>query len=139
MRRKWLRLLVCVNVTTFLVANTHAGSVAAARLLAPQHAGHVSHSREHSEPCSHCAGHASLASTTPDEEEDGTPSCPGCPDGPKCPCPGGCALCSIAKVPHSTPGICLTCPSTDFEIRLPDPSPIYTSPFASRLIRPPRV
>jgi hypothetical protein len=126
MRRKWLRLVVCLALAAFLVGNTHAVTMLAAHMLSPHPAGH-----HHDE-------------THPDQDDLCSPCCPDCPDcpkdsdGSKCPCPGGCALCNVAKVPHRTPAICLPCVSACFESRLPCLSLIYTAPFSGRLSRPPR-
>jgi hypothetical protein len=144
MRRQWLRLVVCVNLATFLVANTHAGTVLARRLLTPSSTRHIEHRCEHFHDCDHQQSDGGHTAPDADADEPRSLCCPDCPDCPKgpihsrCPCPGGCAMCSLAKVLHSAAGICLTCPADCFETRLPDPSLTYSSPFAGRLIRPPR-
>ena len=159
MRRRWQRLVVCVSLVAFLVANTHASASIAAHLLALQTADGPTNRSASSlhdasayatdssaeRPRCHCLKHKSRtaeALNTPRNLHGPCgPSCPDCPKGPsapKCPCPGGCALCNVAKVPHATPVPCLPCSDTCIETRLPDPSLIYTPPFSGRLIRPPR-
>ena len=80
-----------------------------------------------------------LQSSKPDRPCDD--SCPGCPKGPggkPCHVPGGCILCSVAKVPcliDLTPsqdaGPCLGATVADLPI-------LYISPSSGGLIRPPR-
>jgi hypothetical protein len=103
--------------------------------------------------CKHCCKSVNGAQVPSNEQDPSdregceqdnrdTPSCPCCPDDPKqksCPCPGGCALCSVAKTPLLLPldldlhqALCVgNCVSIDlFE---------YISPMCDGLDRPPRV
>jgi hypothetical protein len=58
---------------------------------------------------------------------------------PTCPCPGGCAFCSVAKVP------CLLSPAPVLDTALSegdgldDAPPSYFPPFSGTLTRPPRI
>ena len=153
MRRQWQRLVACVSLAAFLVANSHAGMALAAHLSAarPSHAGVRSPATSRSDRpecpgCCRCAKHKSRDTANnarAPQDEDGTcgPSCPHCPktpSAPKCPCPGGCALCSVAKVPHVVPTACLPWAAPCLGAKLPEPRSTYTPPCAGRLIRPPR-
>jgi len=131
-RRNWLRLIALVGLGAFL-ANTPA----AARLFTVILIGNESRPHVCDEQ------HSPAAETLP--EHGRAPCCPGCPDcpkspfAPKCPCPGGCALCNVAKVPCHIPSYDFTCAAACQEAGLPELTSFYTPPAAGRLIRPPRV
>ena len=150
MGRKRLRLVACVSLVAFLVTNTHAGTSFAAHLLAAHselghshEAASVKHSasaQQEGKPERPDCRHNSGADGDQDDCPCG-PSCPDCPKGPcgpKCPCPGGCALCNVAKVPHVVPVACLPASSPCLGASLPEPHVFYTPPPTGRLIRPPR-
>src|SRR5262249_38589205 len=132
MRRLRQRLVALVSLAAFFVANTHAGLALAAHLAAPRLADAPAPQRGsngHNGPealkakakkatrsgCS-CARHkttkprnqaaAPSSVPRPDKQSPCRPCCPDCPKGPsgsQCPCPGGCPLCSVAKVPCLSP------------------------------------
>src|ERR1019366_2733777 len=101
--------------------------------------------------CKHCSStedRAEQTCTSGLSRKGGTPSkpcndssCPCCPNehGPNdCPCPGGCALCSVTKAPCLTP---LT-PTLDHALCIGQCCLVesfdYVSPPQGGLIRPPR-
>ncbi len=160
MRRKRLRLVACVSLAAFLVANTHAATAFAAHLLAlhPE-VGHAHEAAAAKHPasahqevmpqlpgCRHSPKHVSRGVDTSDADADRddhpcSPCCPDCPPRPcgsKCPCPGGCALCNVAKVPHVVPVACPPASAPCLEASPPEPHVFYTPPPTGRLIRPPR-
>jgi hypothetical protein len=148
-RKWWQRLVACISLVAFLAANTHAGTAIAASVAArpagkPGHVANAKGKKASRRSCCHCVKDKDRR--IPDAPRDHgndpcSPSCPDCPKGPgdsKCPCPGGCALCSVAKVPcpvvaaspiHEAP--CLEGSVTEIE-------PSYLSPAIRTLIRPPR-
>jgi len=160
MRQTWLRLVVCVSLMAFLAANTPAGITLVLHLLAgqtpaaddPRSHCDLAHSHEEevtddseSLTCCTCGedkARSCQASQHPEERDTpcgpSCPACPGSPSDPKCPCPGGCALCSVAKVPCVVPSVCVTCSAPCLGANSLEPHPVYTSPFTGRLIRPPR-
>ncbi len=118
MRRK--RLILCIGLAMFLVANAPGASGAAKG-----------------------DGPAPVAASA-DRDEEGPDSCcpdrpcgPDCPKG--CPYPGGCALCSVAKIPCPAVVVPLIRPDACPDARVAEPPSLYTPPSAGRLIRPPRV
>lgn len=160
MRRKRLRLVACVSLVAFLVANTHAGTALAAHLLAAHSelghardaaaAKHPASAQQEVKPerpgCCHGQKHTNRAGDGSEGvgDQDDCPCAPSCPDcpkgpcGPKCPCPGGCALCNVAKIPHVAPVASLPASAPCLGASLPEPHVFYTPPPAGRLIRPPR-
>jgi hypothetical protein len=132
MRRKWLRLIAWAGLGAFL-ANTPS----AARLLSPLLIG---------DDClAHVCGEQHSPATETLAEHGRVPCRPACPDcpkspfAPKCPCPGGCALCNVAKVPchvpaHDFTGSAAACQDGG----IPELTSFYTPPAVDRLIRPPR-
>lgn len=155
MSRAWLRLISCVSLGAYLLANTHA-SFALERLVRS----HVpaktpteqlpTEQESASKPsaCKHCCKQTENQSEeqSPCNSEGptqpcDTPSCPCCPgdqDGKQCPCPGGCAMCSVAKAPLLTPiEISLHEAVCTGECQI-DESFDYVSPLQHGLIRPPR-
>ena len=155
MRRKWQRLGVCVSLAAFLVVNTPASSAIAAHLFAPRPSDWqttsgrcptpavlVGDKTTHSD-CCHCSKHKKriVAEIVCKQASRCRPDCPDCPKGPsapKCPCPGGCALCNVAKVPHIVPTTCPPCSLICYGTNLVESTFIYTPPFYGRMIRPPR-
>jgi hypothetical protein len=156
------RLVAWVSLVSYLLANTHAGSAMAPREHPPCHAEKPAepagphHHEEGELECQDCDHHASHSTTSPTsactDEEHTTPTpdargrelrgtCPCCPKSPcdsSCPCPGGCAMCNVAKTP---------CVSTETPIPLPtdwlgdkviEMSFSYVPPVPHGLIRPPR-
>jgi hypothetical protein len=67
-------------------------------------------------------------------------SCPCCPErGPaSCPCPSGCAYCSVAKMPcPATTTVSLTAAPSLGDCLL-EPPALYRAPFCSEFLQPPR-
>ncbi len=130
MRRKWLRLIAWISLGTFL-ANTPAAVHWINALLIGHEMQPHDCGQQHS-PVKTLAEHRNRLCRS------GCPDCPKSPFAPKCPCPGGCALCNVAKVPCHLPPYDLTGPTA----ACPDDAVAeivfsYTPP-AGRLIRPPR-
>lgn len=157
MRRFRLRLIALLSLSVYLLANTQA-SFALGYLIRSQTQPSAvldTTSAEESTPKASKCKHCTVTQDTTDENApaqtkcppDGSSkpcndsSCPCCPnehDPKDCPCPGGCALCSVAKAPCLTPltltphqavciGQCCLVESLD-----------YVSPPQGGLIRPPR-
>lgn len=156
MSRTWLRLLSCVCLGGYLLANTHA-SFALERLARGQLPTKAKSEpvRTKEEPatkpskCKHCckASENQSEEQSPCKSDQPTqpcddPSCPCCPgdnDGKHCPCPGGCAMCSVAKAPLLTPiATALDTAVWTGECQV-DVAFDYVSPLQRGLIRPPRV
>lgn len=147
MSKRWLRLVGFLAVGAYLLANSHANVVFA--FFGQQNKCDFTHQHETTPGCQHCAAPASedtdADNCQPEQTcAEGCPGClppgHGCPqDGQKCPVPGGCALCNMAKAP------CLTLlPIADMTLFplvgfvCEDPF-VYASPCSDGLIRPPRV
>jgi hypothetical protein len=159
--RKPSRLVVWVSLLAYLLANANIGLCVGSRAQTQSHdektAGSVdAHQHDDTDSdCLHCANHAAHAavnatSTSSDEEQTTcTPdaatglrgSCPCCPKEPcnsSCPCPGGCAMCNIAKTPCLSSEALIPLPNLrlgDSVIEIPFS---YVPPVAHGLIRPPR-
>lgn len=157
MSRTWLRLVACVSLGVYLLANTHASfalerfvrsQIPAKRMTDPLPSEPSEESAPKPSKCKHCS------KSTDDQTEEQSPctsdgptppcddpSCPCCPNdhnGKQCPCPGGCAMCSVAKAPLLTPiGISLHDAVCTGECRV-DEAFDYVSPPQHGLIRPPR-
>lgn len=165
--RSCLRLVACLSMAAYFIANTPALPALGARAPAIRSLhGDASralvaraNSPSATRPCPHCAKPRCLAGkvVSPNvpvcSQSSFTGSCPCCPnsppdlpcpccpkgpDGRSCPCPGGCAFCTPAKVP---------CPGHSAERPRPGPClgetvgetcPPYIPPFKGKLIRPPR-
>jgi hypothetical protein len=119
MSRMWLRLISCVCLSAYLLANTHASFAleSAVRTYCPAKcAPKMDISAEEATPttpkCKHCCKVTKESSDeqvpcssdnpTPPCDEPSCPCCPNDRDGKQCPCPGGCAMCSVAKAPLPT-------------------------------------
>jgi hypothetical protein len=163
------RLVACVSLLAYFLANTHANLVIGAYIEpTPVSATTKSTAPKDSEPatapseepaseCPHCAKRlkakaARVAkqqqhaqSDTQQPAPDGKPvcascdeACPCCPKTPACPCPGGCALCSVAKVPCLVADAPMPSSSVCVGDFLVEEAFSYLSPFSGGLIRPPR-
>jgi hypothetical protein len=133
MRWNWLRLIAWVGLGVFL-ANTPAGArLFSILLIGDESRPHVC-GEQHSPAVETQAEHGRVP-CGPD-----CPDCPKSPFAPKCPCPGGCALCNVAKVPCHIPSYDFTCAAASCQgAGVPELTSFYTPPAAGRLIRPPRV
>jgi len=160
MRRSWLRLITCMSLVAFLLANSHVGTVVAALLMSPTKSVRTTAHKHATDapksgakdttrsPGCHCGHKRPRSSETPVFAEDFdhapcAPSCPDCPvgpDGPRCPCscPDGCAMCNAAKVPFLAHPIRVACSAACVGAASPEPASTYTPPCAGRVIRPPR-
>ena len=149
-------LVVLVSLAAYFLANTNA-SLALDYWLRSQAAtkADVATSTEETpaethKKCKHCCkpGETEGFSPSPSTSQDcddtdcDRSSCPCCPDDAnkhRCPCPGGCALCSVAKAPCLTPiNLNLHDTSCVDDCASPD-SPEYPSLKSGGLDRPPRV
>jgi hypothetical protein len=74
-----------------------------------------------------------------DHHDDSSPSCPNHDDSkPCCPFPGGCAYCSVAKVPWTVAPALVPQAAVYVGQCLSEVSLLYLPPFLGTLIRPPR-
>lgn len=133
MRGKRLRLVAGLCLAAFVVANACTSIVLAA---------HFDHPAP-TTPGSPCAVHCHDEAAAHDDEAQpiGDCHCPHCPQTPcppKCPCPGGCILCSVAKLPCLLAGASFDLSSPCLGESLTEPPLPYTPPFSGTLIRPPR-
>ena len=158
--RVCLRLVSLLCLSAYLLANTQA-NLALDYLLRsqvptcqPSETTPAEESTPKAKQCKHCTqvSEESSNENTPPCAPSNSParpckpcddsSCPCCPNEhhPKdCPCPGGCALCSVAKAPCLTP---LTLQFHDLVCVgqcSVDESSDYVNPLQRGLIRPPRV
>lgn len=122
MYRSGLRLVSLLSVVVYLFANTQASFaldhwIRTVLMTYTQSA--ESAPTEESKPkprkCKHCTTEENPEESVPcpspcapkgPSKPCNEPLCPGCPndyDPMHCPCPGGCALCSVAKAPCLTP------------------------------------
>lgn len=145
MPRWWSRLVACITLATFLVANRPATLPAAVPLLSS------SPSACHTQgcQCSRCA--ACRAATCACHRSTGTDSSPQVktlqntphqhPSAPcpSCPCPGGCMYCSHAKAPCLLSDNLLPPPSPCVGHSFIEIAPLYLPPLCGELMRPPRV
>jgi len=142
-----VRLVACLTIFSYVVMNVHAGlGLCAAPVRAVQtSAAPPKQAPKTKTRCKHCASKHTSHESAPTEhsrnpDQPCDDSCPGCPKTPGKPChvPGGCVLCSVAKVPcvmdlaplHDL-GPCLGDAVSDLSI-------LYISPRSGGLIRPPR-
>jgi hypothetical protein len=140
---RWLsRLIAVVTLLAFLTGNSYA--ISHARSLFPRcpcgESGGPGGDVGLPGGCEHC--HADeLAAPSAGLVEVGNSAAPSPGDDlpcPCCPCPGGCAFCSVAKVPClstvTVPAVITPCVDDDLD----EAPPVYDAPFASQLTRPPR-
>jgi hypothetical protein len=73
------------------------------------------------------------------ESNSSCPDNPGDPDRPTCPCPEGCAMCSVAKTPCVTANLLLPQPVACLSACLVEEAFLYAPPAQNGVIRPPRV
>jgi hypothetical protein len=158
MNRKLRSLVTCVSLVAFFAANTHAGTAIAACLSTNRAGGEFSLAKEHSTAegatgehsgrlCCHEEGDNDADVVEHDEHGPCDSSCPdsNCPDCPKspghskCPCPGGCALCSVAKVPCPVAAACQVFEIPCLGASVAHAETPYTPPFCDVMLRPPRV
>lgn len=156
--RCWLRLISVLCMAAYLLANTNVsfaleawmrGKVVNVSQAPPDKSEERASKSRKCKRCSTCQiepdQEAERQSSPREDHRKGNcqeSSCPCCPQDSgqkRCPCPGGCALCSVAKAP------CLTPVATDLpqmlcvgQCSLADPV-VYHSPFCGGLERPPRI
>jgi hypothetical protein len=153
-----LRLVAMASLAAYLLANTNASLAVQfiprpARTTVQNPSPPAEEVPANPKKCKHCSkpaesnetpaeGHKSSSPQSSNKDDCTEPSCPCCPADPdhkNCPCPGGCAICSVAKVPLLPPlnldfeqAICLgNCLGID--------SFQYISPICDGLDRPPRI
>ncbi len=162
MRRWCLRLVSCLSLVAYLLANTHL-NLALAACVPPAHtcqAGHEASTKPtETKPakskCRHCAKQKASAPDSPStgktKPAQHDPSCSGSPDwpsGPSCPCcprqdrscpvPGGCAMCNIAKALCLAPLFSLDSSTPIFIGYVVEYTFAHLPPFCDGLIRPPK-
>lgn len=153
-RRFWLRLVSLLSLCVYLLANTQASFAldywirSQIHEVAPPEPASTDESTPQSRKCKNCTRVSEGNSDQQAPNSSNRPCKPcndsSCPCGPNehhhkdCPCPGGCALCSVAKAPCLTPwtatldhAVCIgeCCLNDSFD---------YLSPPLGGLIRPPR-
>jgi hypothetical protein len=161
------RLIACASLVVYLLANTHvnlaigshvepARESTSAPTPAQQNGGENPLPPEDLvSECPHCAKRLKEAAEqrkaktdkkcSASERENSDPSlpddcpcCPKTPGAPSCPCPGGCALCSVAKVPCLVPDAPVPLSFFCLGDCLVEETFYYLPPFSGGLIRPPR-
>ena len=156
MSRFCLRLVSVICLAAYLLANTHASMAMESwlRSQAKQRAAVATVEGEaQSEPkkCKHCSqkpeqdGNKNQQSSPDSQDCPNGPcddsDCPCCPNDSHqkgCPCPGGCALCSVAKAPCLTPSYLQFQPLNCIGECVSFESNTFPSPFRGSLDRPPR-
>jgi hypothetical protein len=109
------RLIAVVTLLAYFIANGHG----------------IGHARLSLQGCPCTADcHDEAPPADPDHDDDSS--------GSSCPCPGGCALCSVAKVPCLLPLTALVEVASGLDDGLDEASPVYDSPFCATLTPPPR-
>lgn len=163
MSRNWIRLIACLSMAAYLLANTHAAFALRAQLRSSFLASAAKDSSSEKQngsktqsraKCKCCGQPVNAHSATCQEaqcQDDTCPepanngddcTCPCCP-GKKpfdssCPCPDGCALCCVAKVP--LPAVCISVGLMAAQVETID-FDVCPFPFSSvigKLFRPPR-
>ena len=152
MPRHWLRLVTWVSLAAFLLTNTPGALVAAAHLLGrPRHGHTCQHGccqscgheatpgpgcgTEETAPCTIAGADSeshipALVQAAASQERDGSPC-------QSCPCSnGGCAHCSVTKVPCCFSGQALLAPALCLG-HLAEVPPLCPQPYCGELIRPP--
>lgn len=156
MPSRWVRLVACVALAAFLVANGTAfahhslpssGCRCGDASCSPSDG--TSTVNTPSSTCQHCRAKqkrqiAFGSSQRNDDRRQLSPSSPACPcehpnpSKPSCPCPGGCMFCSVAKVPCAAPIILSPKPASCLGYCLSELPLLYAPLFCGKLIRPPR-
>jgi hypothetical protein len=137
---RWLiRLIAVVTLLTFLVGNGSAISHARA-FLSHSPCSHPADPSSATCGCEHCLSEESPHSApSPVEVRNVTPPSHGDDlPGSSCPCPGGCAFCSVAKVPGLSPLVTPAVVTLCLDDSLDAMPCVYASPFGGTLTRPPR-
>ena len=146
MRRLPQRLVTCVTLAAFLVANAAGFAHALKAVACPctdcavsiplkpdaQPPSSCKHCRAKLKPEAPCLNAKECRASLPSPSKDSGPADPACPS-----CPG-CAYCSVAKVPcvHMAP---LAAGASAFlGYRVTEASSPYSSPISDRLTPPPR-
>jgi hypothetical protein len=165
--RPWhKRLVACISVMAYFVANTHLAFTAepsAEPASTPEHAPaqpqQPAECEETVPACKHCAARLKARAKqksdpaasagaqekhTPDHDQPGRscdtpcPCCPHEPGDPSCPCPDGCAMCSVAKAPCLAGPTCACVVLPHLGYTAVEESFTYIPPLPLELIRPPR-
>ena len=160
MSRQLLRLVSCMSLVAYFLANTHLNLVFAAFAKPTCCAGTEAtnstggESKENKpRKCKHCAQRdaSDEAPTDKKQPKNHDSNCPGCPDSPlghscpccpqgdhSCPVPGGCAMCTIAKAPCLTPNVAADLSGSALFEFVPDLCFSYASPLSDSMARPPK-
>lgn len=149
MHRPWLRLVSYLSLAAFLLANQPAAMTAFVRGGGP---GHV---HEHSPDCWHCSCLKQETAVEP-SACDCAECCSEAPAGssldpsqpastshdhsscPCCPCPGGCAYCSVAKVPCCHARVAVGELILSLEEGCAESTMLLPPAHSGKLIRPPK-
>lgn len=159
MRRCALRLVSCLSLVAYLLANTHLNlAIAWCAHSSPgkSESRNPSDGPKPTSKCKHCSQSTDPVTESknskPSQPKPHDPNCPGCPEcpiGPNCPCcpaggdhscpvPGGCAMCSVAMAPWLGPLPSIdSCVPPVFEF-VAEYTSTYLPPVCDGLIRPPR-
>ena len=120
------RLVAVVALLAFLAGNSYA--VSHAQTLLPRCPNEECCEHRHSEQFQHESEEGAKAAAPTSSSHDS--------DFPCCPCPGGCAFCSVAKVPSlpvaTVPAVTTPC----VDDRLDEAAPLYDSPSRGTPTRP---
>ena len=150
-------LVVLVSLAAYFLANTNASAAiqSCIRMKAARTESVTTQAQEETptespkKKCKHCNPSADTSETTnspsspsdcPNNDCD-DPCCPCCPENSNqkgCPCPGGCALCSVAKTPLVSSVNLDACQTHCTGRCLVNDSSQYISPKCDGLDRPPR-
>jgi hypothetical protein len=158
--RIWLRLVGAVSLAAYLLANTNASAAVnhwmhkqfprTAEVASPAYEA----TSEKPKKCTKGCCKPNETQTTQDAEPSPPPApvrqkqnsdkpvCPCCPNDSEekhCPCPGGCALCSVGKAPLLTPFHFELHETAFVDHCLMTVSFEYVSPSCGGLDRPPRI
>jgi len=151
---RWRSLVAGLALVAFLVANgpvfPHASGLASrcACSLALANTAQADTAGIPTRPtCNHCRSKLASQPASPSSASSGRLEDAGCPSGPcsdggseqgSCPCPGGCASCSVAKVPCSLPSVPSPTPVACLGPNQGEGPPLYSPPSFVGLTPPPK-
>lgn len=162
MFRRWQPAITMVCLTAYFFGNIAVSLAVGAYLKTehdpgsnPSHTSVCLESHKHSRvlecPCCKSSGHEEGESEkdceftsqhgveeVPPPVKDQCPCCPGKPSEPNCPCPGGCALCSVAKIPIGASTISGPPFMEQSEKICIAPPNVFVPILAGQLFRPPK-
>jgi hypothetical protein len=140
--RHWRSLVTCISLVAFLLANGPACVISLASSSDQCFLdGPCSHSlrcqRVSTCTCERCSAKRTQGQSLAENERTPAPKHPG-ESCPCCPCPGGCAYCSVAKIMCSVSATPAMLTVLSLEETISEPSLLLPPGYAGELIRPPR-